>query len=171
MGPGATDSQADLPSLGKRQCAWLDQVNNLHIAPGRAQWGGKGMYLTVLEDVGLIFVAGAQPMALVDHLFQWLVQSNERLLDFMGPQRLMHLCLSNRSAVRLSMHPRRAEIINHCAREIGHFLAEADAFLAGYKQLLMLGTASDNPEYGQCRDELTPLGEQLANVHLVDHRV
>ena len=107
----------------------------------------------------------------VDHLFQWLVQSNERLLDFMGPQRLMHLCLSNRGAVQLSMHPRRAEIINRCTREIGHFLAEADAFLAGYKQLLMLGTASDNPEYGQCRDELTPLGEQLANVHLVDHRV
>ena len=100
----------------------------------------------------------------VDHLFQWLVQCNERLLDFMGPQRLMHLCLSNRGAVRLSMHPRRAEIINHCAREIGHFLSEAEAFLAGYKQLLMLGTASDNPEYGQCRDELTPLGEQLAKV-------
>ena len=100
----------------------------------------------------------------VDHLFQWLVQCNERLLDFMGPQRLMHLCLSNRGAVQLSMHPRRAEVINCCAREIGHFLAEAEAFLAGYKQLLMLGTASDNPEYGQCRDELTPLGEQLAKV-------
>ena len=100
----------------------------------------------------------------VDHLFQWLVQSNERLLDFMGPQRLMHLCLSNRGAVRLSMHPRRAEIINHCAREIGHFLAEAEAFLTGYKQLLMLGTASDSPEYGQCRDELVPLGEQLVKV-------
>ena len=100
----------------------------------------------------------------VDHLFQWLVQSNERLLDFMGPQRLMHLCLSNRGAVRLSMHPRRAEIINHCAREIGHFLAEADAFLAGYKQLLMLGTASDSPEFAQCQDELVPLEEQLAQV-------
>ena len=100
----------------------------------------------------------------VDHLFQWLVQSNERLLDFMGPQRLLHLCLSNRGAVRLSMHPRRAEIINHCAREIGHFLAETEAFLAGYKQLLMLGTASDSPEYGESRDELVPLGEQLAKV-------
>ena len=100
----------------------------------------------------------------VDQLFQWLVHSNERLLDFMGPQRLMHLCLSNRGAVRLSMHPRRAEIINHCAREIGHFLAEAEAFLTGYKQLLMLGTASDSPEYGQCRDELVPLGEQLVKV-------
>ena len=100
----------------------------------------------------------------VDYLFQWLVQSNERLLDFMGPQRLMHLCLSNRGAVRLSMHPRRAEIINHCAREIGHFLAEAEAFLAGYKQLLMLGTASDSTEYGESLDELDPLGEQLATV-------
>ena len=100
----------------------------------------------------------------VDYLFQWLVQSNERLLDFMGPQRLMHLCLSHRGVVRLSMHPRRAEIINHCAREIGHFLAEAEAFLAGYKQLLMLGTTSDSPEYGQCRDELVPLDEQLAKV-------
>ena len=100
----------------------------------------------------------------VDHLFQWLVQSNERLLDFMGPQRLMHLCLSNRGAVRLSIHPRRAEIINCCAREIGHFLAEAEAFLTGYNQLLMLGTASDSLEYGQCQDELVPLGEQLATV-------
>ena len=100
----------------------------------------------------------------VDHLFQWLVQSNERLLDFMGPQRLMHLCLSNRGAVQLSMHPRRAEIINHCAREIGHFLAEADAFLAGYRQLLTLGTASDSPEFAQCQDELVPLEEQLAKV-------
>ena len=100
----------------------------------------------------------------VDHLFLWLVQCNERLLDFMGPQRLMHLCLSKRGAVQLSMHPRRAEIIKCCAREIGHFLAEVEAFLAGYKQLLMLGTASDDPEYGQCRDELTSLGEQLAKV-------
>ena len=108
--------------------------------------------------------SAAENQTRVDHLFQWLVQSNERLLDFMGPQRLMHLCLSNRGAVRLTMHPRRAEIINHCAREIGHFLAEAEAFLAGYKQLLMLGTASDSPEYRQCRDELVPLGEQLAKV-------
>ena len=100
----------------------------------------------------------------VDHLFQWLVQCNGRLLDFMGPQRLMHLCLSNRGAVQLSMHPRRAEIIDYCAREIGHFLAEVEAFLSGYKQLLMLGTASDCPEYGQCWGELVPLGEQLAKV-------
>ena len=28
----------------------------------------------------------------------------------------------------LSMHPRRVEIINHCAWEIDHFLAEAEAF-------------------------------------------
>ena len=100
----------------------------------------------------------------VDHLFQWLVQSNERLLDFMGPQRLMHLCLSNRGAVQLSMHPRRAEIIDHCAREVRYFLTEAEAFLAGYRQLFTLGTASDNPEYAKCQDELAPLGEQLAEV-------
>ena len=100
----------------------------------------------------------------VDHLFQWLVQSNERLLDFMGPQRLLHLCLSNRGAVRLSMHPGRAEIIDHCAREVGHFLAEAEAFLAGYQQLLVLGMASGSQEYGQCKDELVLLGEQLATV-------
>ena len=100
----------------------------------------------------------------VDHLFQWLVQSNERLLDFMGPQRLMHLCLSNRGAVRLSMHPRRAEIINHCAREIGHFLAEAEAFLAGYRQFLTLGMGSDSQKYAQCQGELVGLGEQLATV-------
>ena len=100
----------------------------------------------------------------VDRLFQWLVQSNERLLDFMGPQRLMHLCLSNRGAVRLSMHPRRAEIIDHCAREVRHFLTEAEAFLAGYRHLLMLGTACDGQEYAQCQDELVPLGEQLAKV-------
>ena len=53
-GPGATDSHADLPSLERRQCSWLDQVNNLHITPGRVQLGGKGMYLTVLEDAGLM---------------------------------------------------------------------------------------------------------------------
>ena len=100
----------------------------------------------------------------VDHLFQWLVQCNERMLDFMGSQRLMYLCLSNRGAVQLSMHPRRVEIINHCAWEIGHFLAEAEAFLNGYKQLLMLGTACDSAQYDQCRNELVPLREQLAKV-------
>ena len=49
-----TGPRADLPLLGKRQCAWLDQVNHRHITPGRAQWGGKGMYLMVLSDVGLM---------------------------------------------------------------------------------------------------------------------
>ena len=100
----------------------------------------------------------------VDHLFQWLVQSNERLLDFMGPERLMYLCLSNRGAVQLSMHLQRAEIIDHCAREIRHFLVEAEAFFAGYKHLLMLGTGCDVGRYGEYRDELDPLGKLLATI-------
>ena len=54
VGLRATDSHADSPPLGTRRCAWLDQVNNLHIISGRAQWGGKGMYLMVLRDVGLM---------------------------------------------------------------------------------------------------------------------
>ena len=53
-GPGATDFEADLLPLGKRQCSRLDQVNNLLITPGRVQLGGKGMYLKVLEDLGLM---------------------------------------------------------------------------------------------------------------------
>ena len=98
----------------------------------------------------------------VARLFSWLGEQNTRLLNFLGAERLIHLCLSGTGAVQLSMHPRRREILQGCAQEISNFIQETEAFLCGYERFLMLGAATD-PDQQYC-EELSQLRNQLALV-------
>ncbi|USE36938.1 PEP/pyruvate-binding domain-containing protein [Endozoicomonas sp. SCSIO W0465] len=94
--------------------------------------------------------------------FAWLGEQNSRLLNFLGAERLVNLCLSKNGAVQLSMHPERRAIVQGCVREIDNFMQETRAFLSGYAQFLMLGAAAD-PKLGQqYREEITALDQQLA---------
>ncbi|USE37208.1 hypothetical protein [Endozoicomonas sp. SCSIO W0465] len=65
--------------------------------------------------------------------FSWLSEQNSRLLNFLGAERLVNLCLSKNGAVQLSMHPERRAILQGCVREIGNFMQETRAFLSGYE--------------------------------------
>ncbi|MBO9496788.1 DUF4116 domain-containing protein [Thalassotalea sp. G20_0] len=100
----------------------------------------------------------------VARLFSWLVEQNTRLLDFLGTERLIHLCLSKTGVVQLSMHPERQEIVQGCVQEIDNFMQEIAAFLSGYERFLMLGAAADPDLEQQYHEELTQLREQLALV-------
>ncbi|MBO9484043.1 DUF4116 domain-containing protein [Salinisphaera sp. G21_0] len=100
----------------------------------------------------------------VARLFSWLCEQNTRLLDFLGTERLVHLCLSKTGAVQLSMHPGRQEILQGCVQEIDNFMQEIAAFLSGYERFLMLGAAADPDLEQQYHEELTQLREQLALV-------
>ncbi|WP_422449851.1 MULTISPECIES: DUF4116 domain-containing protein [unclassified Endozoicomonas] len=97
--------------------------------------------------------------------FSWLGEQNTRLLNFLGTERLIHLCLSKTGAVQLSMHPERREILQGCDQEIRHFMQEAEAFLLGYAQFLMLGAGADPNLKQQYQAELRQLRRQLALVH------
>ena len=97
--------------------------------------------------------------------FSWLGEQNTRLLNFLGTERLVHLCLSRTGAVQLSMHPERREILQGCEQEIRHFMQEAEAFLLGYKRFLMLGADADPNLKQQYQAELRQLRKQLALVH------
>ena len=97
--------------------------------------------------------------------FSWLGEQNTRLLNFLGTERLVHLCLSRTGAVQLSMHPERQEILQGCDQEIRHFMQEAEAFLLGYDQFLMLGADADPNLKQQYQAELRQLRKQLALVH------
>ena len=94
--------------------------------------------------------------------FSWLCEQNSRLLNFLGSERLINLCLSKSGAVQLSMHPERSEILRGCAREISNFLYETKAFLAGYEQFLLLGAAADHKLEQPYREEIIALRHQLA---------
>ena len=96
--------------------------------------------------------------------FSWLCEQNSRLLNFLGSERLINLCLSKSGVVQLSMHPERAKILQGCAREISNFLQETEAFLSGYEQFLMLGAAADHQLEQPYREEITRLRQQLALV-------
>ena len=94
--------------------------------------------------------------------FSWLCEQNSRLLNFLGSERLINLCLSKSGAVQLSMHPARSEILRGCAREISNFLYETEAFLTGYEQFLLLGAAADHKLEQPYREEIIALRHQLA---------
>ena len=53
LGHLKADSRGVLQPLAKWQCFGLDQANNRYTGADRSRWGGKGMYLRVLTDVGL----------------------------------------------------------------------------------------------------------------------
>ncbi|WP_422489294.1 DUF4116 domain-containing protein [Endozoicomonas sp. ALE010] len=99
----------------------------------------------------------------VARLFSWLVEQNTRLLDFLGTERLIHLCLSKTGAVQLSMRPGRQEIVQGCVQEIDNFMQEIASFLSGYERFLMLAAADPDLKQ-QYQEELIPLREQLALV-------
>nr|WP_256493315.1 DUF4116 domain-containing protein [Endozoicomonas sp. SCSIO W0465] len=94
--------------------------------------------------------------------FSWLGEQNSRLLNFLGAERLVNLCLSKSGTVQLSMHPERRAILQGCVREIGNFMQETRAFLSGYAQFLMLGAAADPKLEQPYREEITALDQQLA---------
>ena len=94
--------------------------------------------------------------------FSWLCEQNSRLLNFLGSERLINLCLSKSGAVQLSMHPERAEILRGCAREISNFLYETEAFLSGYEKFLLLGADADHKLEQPYREEIIALRHQLA---------
>ena len=96
--------------------------------------------------------------------FSWLGEQNTRLLNFLGTERLVHLCLSKTGAVQLSMHPRRQEVLQGCVQEIDNFMQETAAFLSGYERFLMLVAAADPDLKQQYHEELTQLREQLTLV-------
>ncbi|MGO0305517.1 DUF4116 domain-containing protein [Endozoicomonas acroporae] len=96
--------------------------------------------------------------------FSWLGEQNTRLLNFLGTDRLIHLCLSRTGAVQLSMHPERRKILQGCDQEIRLFMQEAEAFLLGYDQFLMLGADADPNLKQQYQAELRQLRKQLALV-------
>ena len=96
--------------------------------------------------------------------FSWLCEQNSRLLNFLGSERLINLCLSKSGAVQLSMHPGRAEILQGCAREISNFLYETEAFLSGYERFLILGASADQELECEYREEIIALRHQLALV-------
>ena len=100
----------------------------------------------------------------VARLFSWLGEQNTRLLNFLGAERLIHLCLSGTGAVQLSMHPRRREIVQGCAQEISNFMQETEAFLSGYERFVMLGAVTDHNLERQYLAELYQLRNQLALV-------
>ena len=98
----------------------------------------------------------------VARIYSWLCEQNSRLLNFLGSERLINLCLSKSGAVQLSMHPRRWEILQGCAGEISNFLQETQTFLSGYEQFLMLGASAD-PKLGQqYGEEIIKIRQQLA---------
>ncbi|WP_257293595.1 DUF4116 domain-containing protein [Endozoicomonas sp. YOMI1] len=100
----------------------------------------------------------------VARLFSWLSEQNARLLNFLGTERLIHLCLSGTGAVQLSMQPRRQEILQGCDQEIRNFMQETEAFLSGYERFLMLGANADHNLKQQYHGELIQLRRQLALV-------
>ena len=108
--------------------------------------------------------------ASVAYMFSWLSEQNSRLLNFLGTERFINLCLSKNGAVQLSMHPKRSEILHGCAQEIRNFLQETKAFLSGYQQFLILGASADQKLEQAYREEIVALRHQLALVQAkVEH--
>ncbi|MGO0305516.1 DUF4116 domain-containing protein [Endozoicomonas acroporae] len=121
-------------------------------------------YQTALASLEAWQPAEPEKEPSVARLFSWLGEQNNRLLNFLGADRLIHLCLSRTGAVQLSMHPRRREILQGCDQEISNFMQETEAFLSGYERFVMLGAVTDHNLERQYLAELYQLRNQLALV-------
>ncbi|WP_422474877.1 PEP/pyruvate-binding domain-containing protein [Endozoicomonas sp. ALB032] len=93
--------------------------------------------------------------------FEWLTDQNARLLAFFAPGRGLD-CLAN--PIKLSMSPRRSELLAETSDKINQLIHGADALLEGYRAFLNLAGDKDLQKVQPLLNELQLLINRFATL-------